>query len=130
MKDVDVHVVWTGSGGSREPVAAFVGRDDAIEHVVARVRRNSGRHPEVKLDGTYRVSVPDGWTRDKTPRRVYVLTERRFEGSGRTILGFYTTCDKAGKAMKRHSRRFFEEGWYIIPGFQITAIDLYACAES
>ena len=130
MKDIDVHLVCTGSNGSREPVAAFVSRDDAIEHIIARVRKNSGRHPEVKIDGTYRVSVPDGWTRDRTPRRIYVLTQRRFEGGGGTILGFYTTCDKAGKAMKRHSRRFFKEGWYIIPGFEITAINLYACAES
>ena len=128
MKYISVYVVRSGF---RENLAgAFVGRDDAIEHIVARVKKNSGIHPEVKIDGTYRVSVPDGWTRDKTPRRVYVLTEHRFEGSGGRLLGFYTTCDKAGKAMKRHSRRFFEEGWYARPGFRLTAINLYACTES
>ena len=128
MKYISVYVVrtdpWENLAG------AFVSKDAAIEHIAGRIRENSGAHPEVKLEGKYGISVPDGWTRDRTPRRIYVLTERRFEGSEGTILGFYTTCDKAGKAMKQHSRRFFEEGWHIIPGFRLMAIDLYACAES
>ena len=130
MKDIDVHVVRTGSGGSDGLVAAFVGKNDAIEHIVGLVRKNSGRYPEVKLDGTYKVSVPDSWTRGKTPRRVYALTEHMSKGTRGRILGFYTTCDKARKAMKRHSSRFFEEGWYVIPRFEITAIDLHAYTES
>ena len=113
MKYISVYVVRTGPWENL--AGAFVSKDAAIEHIAGRIRENSGAHPEVKLEGKYGISVPDGWTRDRTPRRVYVLTERRFEGSGGTILGFYTTCDKAGKAMKRHSNRFFEEGWYIIP---------------
>ena len=129
MKDIDVYVVRTGSGGSDGLVAAFISKDEAIEHIVGLARKNSGRCPEVKLDGTYRVSVPDRWTRDKTSHRVYALTEHMFEGEGGRILGFHTTCDKVRKAMKRQSRCFFEEGWYVIPRFEITAIDLYACVE-
>ena len=128
MKDINVYVVRTGR--FKNLAGVFVSKDDAIEHIVGLARKNSGRCPEVKLDGTYRVSVPDRWTRDKAPRRIYALTEHMFEGARGRILGFHTTCHKVRKAMERQSRCFFEEGWYVIPRFEITAIDLYACVET
>ena len=122
MKEISVYVVRTGP--YENLAGAFVSKGAAIEHIAGRIRENSGAHPEVKLEGEYRISVPDGWGLDGAPRFVYALLQHIHEASAGTILGFYTTCDKTGKAMKRQSRRFFKEGWYIIPEFKITTIDL------
>lgn len=128
MKDINVYVVRTGRLGNLTGV--FVSRDDAIEHIAGRIRENSGANPEVKLDGTYRVSVPESWIRTKTPRRVYVLLQHIHETSAGTILGFHTNLGGARKAMETRSRYFFEQGRDFVPRLKIAEVDLYAYAES
>ncbi len=130
MKDIDAYVVRTGAGFSDGLRDAFVSRDDAIEYIAEQIRESSGRYPEVKLEKVCGISVPDGWTRGRAPRRVYVLLEYVHEGSEGAILGFHTTCDKARKAMELRSRHFLEEGWYLLPRLEIAAIDLHTYTES
>ena len=128
MKDISVYVVRTGF---RENLAgAFVSKDAAIEHIAGRIRENSGTHPEVKLEGGYRISVPDSWTSDGTPRFVYALLQHIHEASAGTILGFHETFDEAREAMETRSRFFPELGKNFVPRLEIVPTELHAYAES
>lgn len=128
MKEISVYVVRTGPYENLAGV--FVSKDAAIEHVAGRIRENSGAHPEVKLEGGCRISVPDDWTRDETPRSVYALLQHIHEASVGTILGFHITHAEAREAMETRSRFFPELGKDFIPRLQIVSTDLYAYAES
>ena len=128
MKDINVYVVRTGR--LENLAGAFVSKDDAIEHIAGRIRENSGTHPEVKLDGAYKVSVPDGWTHGKTPRVVYVLLQHIHETSPGTILGFHATRDEAGEAMETRNRYFLELERGFVPRLQIKEVDLHVYVKS
>ena len=124
MKDISVYVVRTGF---RENLAgAFVSKDAAIEHIAGRIRENSGTHPEVKLEGGYRISVPDGWTSDGTSRFVYALLQHTHEAAVGTILGFHATRDEAREAMETRSRFFPELGEDFVPRLEIVLTELHA----
>ena len=128
MKEISVYVVRTGF---RENLAgAFVSKDAAVEHIAGRIRENSGAHPEVKLEGGHRISVPDDWTRDGTPRSVYALLQYIHEASVGTILGFHETFDEAREAMETRSRFFPELGKNFVPRLEIVSTELHAYVES
>ena len=55
-----------------------------------------------------KISIPDSWTLNRAPRRVYVLLEHMDKGFEGAILGFHTTCEEARKAIELRSRCFLE----------------------
>ena len=128
MKEISVYIVLTGPWENL--AGAFVSKDAAIEHIAGRIRENSGAHPEVKLEGGHRISVPDDWTRDETPRSVYALLQHIHEASVGTILGFHITYDEAREAMETRSRFFPEMGENFVPRLKIVSTELHAYAES
>ena len=122
MNSAHVYVVRIGS--SEDPSIAFSVKEEAIEHVAERARKNYGRCPAMKIEKAFNVPVPDRPSHDD-PRLVYALLEYKHENSTKgTILDFHATVDEAREAIRSRSRYFFDEEFLYVPRLQIAEIEL------